>query len=68
MVLYNYQNKHLNGKQNENYTNWSKKLIDTEEISECFESFLEDATEDNAVYLAQKIIETYLEKNQWQFT
>ncbi|URY16080.1 hypothetical protein [Shigella phage ESh36] len=41
-----------------------KKLIDTEEISECFESFLEDATEDNAVYLAQKIIETYLEKNQ----
>ena len=40
-----------------------KKLIDTEEISACFESFLEDATEDNAVYLAQKIIETYLEKN-----
>lgn len=41
-----------------------KKLIDIEEISACFESFLEDATEDNAVYLAQKIIETYLEKNQ----
>ena len=41
-----------------------KKLIDTEEISAFFESFLEDATEDNAVYLAQKIIETYLEKNQ----
>lgn len=41
-----------------------KKLIDTEEISACFENFLEDATEDNAVYLAQKIIETYLEQNQ----
>lgn len=41
-----------------------KKLIDTEEISAYFENFLEDATEDNAVYLAQKIIETYLEQNQ----
>lgn len=41
-----------------------KKLIDTEEISVYFENFLEDATEDNAVYLAQKIIETYLEQNQ----
>lgn len=39
-----------------------KELIDNEEIQSCFEFFLEDATEDNAVYLAQKIIEAYLEK------